>query len=68
MLIVWKRCLLCRYGQVKIGAAFQDAYKLFDNIEVLLFFLFSKSANYCFTSKENPTALMLLCEVALGNM
>lgn len=26
----------------------------------------SKSANYCFTSKLNPTGLMLLCEVALG--
>jgi hypothetical protein len=28
----------------------------------------SKSANYCFTSRENNTGLMLLCEVALGNM
>ncbi|KAK3578700.1 hypothetical protein CHS0354_008557 [Potamilus streckersoni] len=28
----------------------------------------SKSANYCCTSKTNPTGLMLLCEVALGNM
>lgn len=28
----------------------------------------SKSANYCFTNKNNPTGLMLLCEVALGNM
>lgn len=28
----------------------------------------SKSANYCFTNKQNPTALMLLCEVALGDM
>ncbi|XP_066991017.2 poly [ADP-ribose] polymerase [Anabrus simplex] len=28
----------------------------------------SKSANYCFTSPTNPTGLMLLCEVALGNM
>eukprot|EP00658_Telonema_sp_P-2_P060047 TRINITY_DN49081_c0_g1_i1.p1 TRINITY_DN49081_c0_g1~~TRINITY_DN49081_c0_g1_i1.p1 ORF type:complete len:429 (-),score=130.16 TRINITY_DN49081_c0_g1_i1:185-1471(-) len=27
----------------------------------------SKSANYCFTSKTNPTGLMLLCEVALGD-
>ncbi|KAJ2939633.1 hypothetical protein O0L34_g14353 [Tuta absoluta] len=28
----------------------------------------SKSANYCCTSKANPTGIMLLCEVALGDM
>merc|ERR1712141_209396 len=28
----------------------------------------SKSANYCRTSSSNPLGLMLLCEVALGNM
>lgn len=28
----------------------------------------TKSANYCFTSKENNTGLILLCEVALGNV
>lgn len=28
----------------------------------------SKSANYCATSPANSTGLMLLCEVALGNM
>ncbi|XP_076286203.1 poly-(ADP-ribose) polymerase [Lasioglossum baleicum] len=28
----------------------------------------SKSANYCCTNSENSTGLMLLCEVALGNM
>jgi len=28
----------------------------------------SKSANYCFTSPANSVGLMLLCEVALGNM
>lgn len=28
----------------------------------------SKSANYCFASNSNPTGLMLLCEVALGDM
>jgi len=28
----------------------------------------SKSAHYCFTSKENPTGIMLLTEVALGKM
>lgn len=28
----------------------------------------SKSANYCFTSKENNTGLLLLSEVALGDM
>ena len=28
----------------------------------------SKSANYCRTSKADPIGLMLLCEVALGNM
>jgi len=28
----------------------------------------SKSANYCYATKTNPDALMLLCEVALGNM
>lgn len=28
----------------------------------------SKSANYCFTSSSNPTGLMLLCEVSLGDM
>lgn len=28
----------------------------------------SKSANYCCTNKVNPVGLMLLCEVALGNM
>ena len=28
----------------------------------------SKSANYCRTSKSDPMGLMMLCEVALGNM
>lgn len=28
----------------------------------------SKSANYCCTSPSNPVGLLLLCEVALGNM
>ena len=28
----------------------------------------SKSANYCFTSRSESTGLMLLCEVALGDM
>jgi len=28
----------------------------------------SKSANYCATSKRNNTGLLLLCDVALGNM
>ncbi|XP_012253348.2 poly [ADP-ribose] polymerase [Athalia rosae] len=28
----------------------------------------SKSANYCCTNRQNPTGLLLLCEVALGNM
>ncbi|XP_033736235.1 poly [ADP-ribose] polymerase 1-like isoform X2 [Pecten maximus] len=28
----------------------------------------SKSANYCRTSKNDPVGIMLLCEVALGNM
>ena len=28
----------------------------------------SKSANYCYTSPGNPVGLILLCEVALGNM
>lgn len=28
----------------------------------------SKSANYCCTNSQNPTGLLLLCEVALGNM
>jgi len=28
----------------------------------------SKSANYCATTRSNNTGLMLLCEVALGNM
>lgn len=28
----------------------------------------SKSANYCVTSSANPTGLLLLCEVALGDM
>ncbi|GJJ72712.1 poly [ADP-ribose] polymerase 2/3/4 [Entomortierella parvispora] len=28
----------------------------------------SKSANYCFTTPSNNTGLMLLCEVALGDM
>ncbi|KAJ3017754.1 UNVERIFIED_CONTAM: Poly [ADP-ribose] polymerase 2 [Siphonaria sp. JEL0065] len=27
----------------------------------------SKSANYCCTSRDNPTGLLLLCEVALGD-
>ena len=26
----------------------------------------SKSANYCATSRSNPTGILLLCEVALG--
>ncbi|XP_011308727.1 poly [ADP-ribose] polymerase [Fopius arisanus] len=28
----------------------------------------SKSANYCCTSSKSPTGLLMLCEVALGNM
>ncbi|KYQ93045.1 poly(ADP-ribosyl)transferase [Tieghemostelium lacteum] len=28
----------------------------------------SKSASYCFTTRENPKAIMILCEVALGKM
>ena len=28
----------------------------------------SKSANYCWTSRSEPVGLMLLCEVALGDM
>jgi len=28
----------------------------------------TKSANYCFTNRSNNTGLMLLCEVALGEM
>ncbi|KAK2581903.1 hypothetical protein KPH14_002360 [Odynerus spinipes] len=28
----------------------------------------SKSANYCCTNTEHPTGLLMLCEVALGNM
>lgn len=28
----------------------------------------SKSANYCCTNTQSPTGLLLLCEVALGNM
>jgi poly [ADP-ribose] polymerase len=28
----------------------------------------SKSANYCCTSRDSPTGILLLCEVALGNM
>lgn len=28
----------------------------------------SKSANYCCTSPNNPTGLLLLCDVALGNV
>lgn len=28
----------------------------------------SKSANYCFTNPTNNTGLLLLCEVALGDM
>ena len=28
----------------------------------------SKSANYCFTSPQDDVGLMMLCEVALGNM
>lgn len=30
--------------------------------------LVSKSAQYCFTDKKSPVGLMLLSEVALGNM
>ena len=26
----------------------------------------SKSANYCFATRDNPTAVLLLCDVALG--
>lgn len=28
----------------------------------------SKSANYCYTTKDNYTGILLLCEVALGDM
>ncbi|XP_021763201.1 poly [ADP-ribose] polymerase 2-like [Chenopodium quinoa] len=30
--------------------------------------MFSKSANYCFSSRSAPTGVLLLCEVALGEM
>ena len=29
--------------------------------------MISKSANYCMATKSNPTGLLLLCDVALGN-
>ena len=32
-----------------------------------LFVQVSKSAQYCFATASNPTGLLLLCEVALGN-
>lgn len=28
--------------------------------------MISKSANYCFATKDHPIGLMLLCDVALG--
>ena len=28
----------------------------------------SKSANYCYATPENPEGLLMLCEVALGDM
>lgn len=31
-------------------------------------YLFHHLANYCFTKREAPEGLMLLCEVALGQM
>ncbi|CAG4983806.1 unnamed protein product [Parnassius apollo] len=30
--------------------------------------MFSKSPNYCFANKNNPTGFVLVCEVALGEM
>ena len=35
---------------------------------VVLFLLQSKSAQYCFTNAGSDTGVMLLCEVALGDM
>lgn len=51
---------------------FIQKIKIYSN----LFFFFSvyfadlcsKSANYCHTSKEQPIGILLLAEVALGNM
>ncbi len=28
----------------------------------------SKSANYCYSTENNPTGLILMCDVSLGNM
>jgi poly [ADP-ribose] polymerase len=33
-----------------------------------MIYLFNNLANYCFTKREEPEGLMLLCEVALGKM
>jgi hypothetical protein len=46
--------VLCLWLQFGKGVYFAD--------------LVSKSAQYCFTSKSNPVGLMLLSEVALGNV
>ena len=43
---------------------------IFDHLRTGLYFadMVSKSANYTHASKKNPMGLMLLCDVALGNM
>lgn len=55
----WLICfLICSYFQT--GYMFGKGVYFADMV--------SKSANYCRTSKGDPKGLMLLCEVALGNM
>ena len=53
------QCCLCRWANILL------------EYSIPVFFLadmVSKSANYCATSRNNPTGLMLLSDVALGNM
>jgi poly [ADP-ribose] polymerase len=34
----------------------------------LFYFVVSKSSNYCFASRDNPYGLLILCQVALGDV
>jgi poly [ADP-ribose] polymerase len=52
-----------RFGK---GCYFADVRGLFFNL--LISQVISKSGAYCFANPQNPVGLMILNEVALGNM
>jgi hypothetical protein len=56
-----------RNRQIKKAANFKRDFLKFGK-GIYFADMSSKSANYCFANKNNPFGILLLCEVALGEM